>query len=99
MAPEVIAGGAPGKASDVWSLGCTIFRLRAGKDIFFDYDTHSPYEALLQIQKFVGDLPDYLARAQFNKYGFPAAEGEDGRPINPDHFLDRMTLEEKIGQI
>lgn len=68
MAPEVIAGGAPGKASDVWSLGCTIFRLRAGKDIFFDYDTHSPYEALLQIQKFVGDLPDYLARAQFNKY-------------------------------
>lgn len=80
MAPEVIAGGPPSKASDVWSLGCTIFRMRAGRDIFFDHFTFSPAEALLQIHRFLGDLPDSLARARFDAEGYPT-EDDSGTPL------------------
>lgn len=96
MAPEVIAGGPPSKASDIWSLGCTIFRMRAGRDIFFDYDTFSPADALQQIHRFLGDLPDNLAEARFDTEGYPT-EDESGTPLI--HFRERANLRDEIGKI
>ncbi|KAL1877442.1 hypothetical protein Daus18300_002428 [Diaporthe australafricana] len=96
MAPEVIAGGPPSKASDVWSLGCTIFRLRAGRDIFFDYDTFSPADALQQIHRFLGDLPDSLGRALFDAEGYPT-EDESGTPLI--HFREKSDLRAEIKKI
>lgn len=96
MAPEVIGGGPPSKASDIWSLGCTIFRLRAGRDIFFDYDTFSPAGALQQIQRFLGDLPDSLARARFDDEGYPT-EHESGTPLI--HFREKLDIEAEIKKI
>lgn len=96
MAPEVIAGGRPGKASDIWSLGCTIFRLRAGRDIFFDYDTFSPADALQQIQRFLGDLPDNLAQARFDTEGYPT-EDDSGTPLI--YFREKANLRDEIGKI
>lgn len=96
MAPEVIAGGPPSKASDIWSLGCTIFRLRAGRDIFFDYDTFSPADALQQIHRFLGDLPDNLAQARFDTEGYPT-EDESGTPLM--YFREKANLRDEIGRI
>ncbi|KAG8169634.1 hypothetical protein KVR01_000379 [Diaporthe batatas] len=96
MAPEVTAGRPPSKASDVWSLGCTIFRLRAGKDIFFDYNTTTPAATLQQIQKFLGDLPESLARALFDDDGYPT-EDETGEPLT--YFLDKTDLRAEIKKI
>lgn len=98
MAPEVAGGEPPSKASDVWSLGCTIFRLRSGDDIFFDYDTISPMTVLQQIQRFLGDLPETLAQAKFDEQGKPTKD-EGGKLLTPDYFLDRASLEETIAQI
>ncbi|KAK7737083.1 hypothetical protein SLS63_002874 [Diaporthe eres] len=96
MAPEVIAGGPPSKASDIWSLGCTIFRLRAGRDIFFDYDTFSPADALQQIHRFLGDLPDNLAQARFDTEGYPT-EDESRTPLM--YFREKSNLRDEIGKI
>lgn len=96
MAPEVIAGGPPSKASDIWSLGCTIFRLRAGRDIFFDYDTFCPADALQQIHRFLGDLPDSLAQARFDDEGY-ATEHDSGTPLV--YFRDRSDLKAEIKKI
>lgn len=96
MAPEVIAGVAPSKASDIWSLGCTIFRLRAGRDIFFDYDTFSPADALQQIHRSLGDLPGNLAQARFDTDGYPTEDG-NGTPLM--YFREKSNLRDEIGKI
>lgn len=96
MAPEVIAGEPPSKASDVWSLGCTIFLLRAGRDIFFDHDTFDPASTLQQIHGFLGDLPDNLARALFDDDGYPTVDGS-GEPLK--YFRERFDLKAEIKKI
>lgn len=96
MAPEVIAGGKPSKASDIWALGCTIFRLRAGRDIFFDYDTFYPAEALQQIHRFLGDLPDNIAQARYDPAGYPT-DDESGTPLI--HFRGKASLIDEIKKI
>ena len=42
LAPEVAVGRFASSASDIWALGCAIFRIRSGDDLFFDYDTDCP---------------------------------------------------------
>lgn len=58
MAPEVAIGQPPSEASDIWALGCVIFRMRSADDIFLDYDTCCPSQVLQQIERTIGDLPD-----------------------------------------
>lgn len=96
MAPEVIAGGKPSKASDLWALGCTIFRLRAGRDIFFDYDTFYPAEALQQIHRFLGDLPENIAQARYDAAGYPT-DDKSGTPLV--HFRGKASLIDDIKKI
>ncbi|KAM5341999.1 hypothetical protein ACJ41O_015030 [Fusarium nematophilum] len=78
LAAEVAAGRPPSPASDIWALGCAIFRLRSGDDLFFDYDTNCAADALRQIVKTMGQLPENLSKAKFDEDGFPVADGQDG---------------------
>jgi serine/threonine protein kinase len=80
LAPEVAVGLAPGKASDIWALGCAIFRIRSGEDLFFDYDTDCPEDALQQIVKTLGEekLPQEWRQTRFDEDGFAVADGEQG---------------------
>lgn len=83
LAPEVAAGLLPaGPAADVWALGCAIFRVRPGADLFFDYDTNSRADALRQVVKAAGDLPEEWTRqTRFDDEGFPAAVGGEGGEV------------------
>ncbi|KAI1267449.1 kinase-like protein [Xylariaceae sp. FL1019] len=76
MAPEVAVGGASSPASDIWALGCAIFRIRSGEDIFFDYDTYQPAAALQQIVKTVGELPEEWKHIKFDEDGIAVVDGE-----------------------
>ncbi len=85
LAPEVAVGQRPSPASDIWALGCAIFRVRAGDDLFFDYDTACPADALRQIVKTMGEasLPEEWRRTRFDEEGHavvtePGGKGEDG---------------------
>lgn len=98
MAPEVTVGGPPSKASDVWSLGCTIFRLRAGRDLFYDGNLSNPAAALQQIHKFLGDLPDSLAQALLDEEGYPTEdESGDSEPLT--YFLKKADLRDEMKKI
>lgn len=78
LAPEVAVGQPPSPASDVWALGCAIFRIRSGDDLFFDYDTNCPYDALRQIVKAVGELPEEWRQTRFDEEGRAVVDGEGG---------------------
>ncbi|KAK6223466.1 Serine/threonine-protein kinase spk-1 [Colletotrichum tabaci] len=79
LAPEVAVGEHASPASDVWALGCAIFRVRSGEDLFFDYDTNCPADVLRQIVKTVGDLPDRWKETQFDEDGNPTKD--QGEPF------------------
>jgi serine/threonine protein kinase len=72
LAPEAIFDLTPGIASDIWALGCIIFRMRAGGDLFGSYGTGSPSDAVEQIIKTIGPLPDKWRHVKFDyDEGFP----------------------------
>lgn len=81
LAPEVAVGQPASPASDIWALGCAIFRIRSGDDLFFDYDTDSPADALRQIVKTVGELPGEWRQTRFDEEGFAVVEGKGGEPF------------------
>ena len=81
LAPEVAVGRSASPASDIWALGCAIFRIRSGDDLFFDYDTNCPEDALRQIVKVMGDLPGEWKQTEFDEDGFAVAKGEQGNPF------------------
>ncbi|KAK4161589.1 kinase-like domain-containing protein [Cladorrhinum sp. PSN259] len=81
LAPEVAVGRFASPASDIWALGCAIFRIRSGDDLFFDYDTNCPEDALRQIVKVMGELPQEWKEKKFDENGFAVANGEQGKPF------------------
>ncbi|OIW27648.1 kinase-like protein [Coniochaeta ligniaria NRRL 30616] len=78
LAPEVVVGRPASPASDVWALGCAVFRMRSGEDLFLDYDTDCPEDALRQIVKGLGELPEEWRRTRFDEEGIAVGDGEDG---------------------
>lgn len=78
LAPEVAVGLPQGPPSDGWALGCAIFRIRSGDDLFFNYDTNCPADALRQIVQTIGDLPEEWGETKFDENGFAVREGESG---------------------
>ncbi|KAH7128946.1 kinase-like domain-containing protein [Dactylonectria macrodidyma] len=78
MAPEVIVGQPASPASDIWALGCAIYRMRSGDDLFFDYDTNCPEDALRQVEKTLGPLPNEWKGTKFDGEGFAVSDGDDG---------------------
>lgn len=81
LAPEVAVGRPLSPASDIRDLGCAIFRIRSGDDLFFDYDTDCPVDALRQIVKAMGELPEEWRQTKFDEEGFAVVEGEGGEPF------------------
>ncbi|KAI1644296.1 kinase-like protein [Daldinia loculata] len=78
LAPEIAVGRPASPASDIWALGCAIFRIRSGDDLFFDYDTDTPTDALRQIVKALGELPEEWKQTRFDEEGVAVADGERG---------------------
>lgn len=76
LAPEVAIGLPESQASDVWALGHAIFRIRAGVDLFPEYETNCPADVLAQTMDAIGELPEEWKRTRFNQHGF-AADDED----------------------
>lgn len=56
-APKAILDGKFSIYSDIWSLGCVIFEIRAGQQLFQDWDGDEN-EALEQIVQMKGRMPD-----------------------------------------
>lgn len=94
MAPEVAIGQPPGEASDIWALGCVIFRMRSGEDIFLDHDTCCPYQVLQQIVRTIGDLSAGWADVLFDEDGWPTIDSAIGE-VNT-YGAPRLPLKERI---
>lgn len=99
MAPEVAIGRPPSAASDIWALGCVIFRLRSGLDIFHDYNTCSPVQVLQQIERTIGNVPDGWADVPFNDDGYPTTADSPSAELNEYGFLPRRPLKERISAL
>jgi serine/threonine-protein kinase SRPK3 len=97
LAPEVAVGRPPSSASDIWALGGAIFRIRSGDDLFFDYDTDCPEDALRQIVKAMGKLPQEWKETKFDEGGFAVAEGEQGEPFWT--LEETRPLKDRVGGI
>lgn len=95
MAPEVAVGKPPSEASDIWALGCVIFRMRSADDIFLDYDTCCPAQALQQIERTIGNLPDGWADMLFDEDGWPTTADSPSAERNSYGF-PRLPLKERI---
>lgn len=98
MAPEVAIGKPPSKASDIWALGCVIFRMRSSEDMFPDYDTCCPSQVLQQIEKTIGDLPDGWADVLFDEDGLPTTADSPSAQLNY-YGLPRRPLKQMIDPI
>ncbi|KAH8903709.1 kinase-like protein [Coniochaeta sp. PMI_546] len=97
LAPEVAVGRPASPASDVWALGCAIFRIRSGEDLFFDYDTDSPADALRQIVKALGELPEDWGQTKFDEEGLAVTDPVQGEPFWT--LEEARPLEERIRAI
>ncbi|KAI8961044.1 kinase-like protein [Daldinia sp. FL1419] len=69
LAPEVAVGRPASSASDIRALGCAIFLIWSGDDLFFDYNTDSPADVPRQVVETLG------------KEGLPVVGGEGGEPF------------------
>lgn len=79
LAPEACVGRPLSRASDVWALGCAIFRIRSGDDLFPDYDNDCPANALFEIFRALGGkIPEDWAQTRFNEDGYVVEEDEPG---------------------
>jgi serine/threonine protein kinase len=84
MAPESIFDLTAGVHSDVWALGCAIFRMRAGYDLFasevpvFDLTgAGTPLDTIGQVVKTIGELPAAWSHIRFDdEDGLPIRDGE-----------------------
>ncbi|KAK0106908.1 hypothetical protein ONS95_003625 [Cadophora gregata] len=77
LSPEAIFDLEVGVASDVWALGCLIFKIRSGFELFGSFGGHTPWHALRQIVKTLGELPEKWRNRNFDSDGY-LAEDSDG---------------------
>ncbi|KAL5327045.1 hypothetical protein ACEPPN_004735 [Leptodophora sp. 'Broadleaf-Isolate-01'] len=81
LSPEAIFDHEVGVASDVWALGCLIFRIRSGYELFGNFGGPSPYYALMQIVKTLGKLPKKWRNRRFDDHGYPAEDSNDDAEV------------------
>lgn len=101
LAPEVAMGLEAGPASDVWALGCCIFRLRAGDGPF-----SSPFEVTCpcDLVGFVldtlgGDVPHTCKDTLWDSRGMPTKDASKGKPLREPHADDRRPLRDLVYKI
>lgn len=81
LAPEVAVGRPAGMASDIWALGCSIFRMRAGESPFSGYEVTSPADLMRVIVRTLGNIPDSWKNVLFDNDGQPTTDPTKGRPL------------------
>jgi len=83
LAPEVAVGQAAGPASDIWALGCCIFRLRSGDGPFSNpFDVTCPADLVSYIIHTLGeDMPPmWQETTLWDSKGRPTKDSSRGRP-------------------
>lgn len=83
LAPEVAVGRAAGPASDVWALGCCLFRLRSGDGPFSNpYDVTCPASLISYIIHTLGeDMPrEWKDTTLWDFWGYPTKDISKGKP-------------------
>jgi len=82
LAPEVAAGLAASPASDVWALGCCLFRLRSGVGLFENpYQVTSPADLMRYIIQTLGDMPREWQQTLWDDDGQPTKDPSKGEPL------------------
>lgn len=82
LAPEVAVGLPASPASDVWALGCCIFRLRSGEGPFSNYEVTSPVDLLRIVIQTLGDIPLEWQDTLWDYYGQPTKDPSKGKPLS-----------------
>ena len=102
MAPEVAVGLAAGPASDVWALGCCIFRLRSGESPFSSpFDVTSPADLISYIIHTLGeDMPHKWKKTTlWDSHGQPTKDRGKGRPHEQWWDGDERFLQDMVRNI
>lgn len=82
LAPELAVGLPAGPASDVWALGCCLFRLRAGEGPFSNYEVTSPGDVIRIIVQTLGDMPPEWQDTLWDYDGQPTKDPSKGEPLS-----------------
>ncbi|EQK98522.1 Protein kinase-like domain protein [Ophiocordyceps sinensis CO18] len=102
LAPEVAVGLAAGPASDVWALGCCIFRLRSGEGPFSNpFDVTSPADLLSYIIHTLGeDMPrKWQDSTLWDPQGQPTKDASKGKPHEQWWDGDERSLRDMVYNI
>lgn len=86
LAPEVVVGLKASPASDVWALGCSIFRIRSGEGPFSGYEVTSPVDLMRMIIRTLGELPGSWEDILFDYDEQPTKEPTKGSPLKAAHL-------------
>jgi serine/threonine-protein kinase SRPK3 len=89
LAPEAVFDLRAGPASDIWALGCTIFKMRAGYHLFEEWGDGSPCGAIANIVTRIGNLPECWKDRRFDDDGVPIQDSDSlaGEPLNDNQTL------------
>lgn len=67
----------PGKGSDLWALGCTLFNIRSGGvDLVETFMGASADQCISEIQDFLGPLPERWNKLYFDEFEAPRPRDE-----------------------
>ncbi|TGJ82365.1 hypothetical protein E0Z10_g6423 [Xylaria hypoxylon] len=98
LAPEVAVGLSASPASDVWALGCCLFRLRAGEGPFENpYEVTSPVGLIRYIIQTIGDMPSDWQQTLWDDDGQPTKDSSIGQPLCK--WEDERPLKDLVYQI
>ncbi|KAM8745400.1 homeodomain-interacting protein kinase 2-like isoform 2-T6 [Acanthopagrus schlegelii] len=87
MSPEVFLGREFNEASDMWALGCAMFEMVCGPDLFTG---ECDYEIMLSIVELLGKPADHLLeKSPRAKIYFTKTDAGDWRIKSPLEFFER----------
>lgn len=102
LAPEVAVGLAAAPASDVWALGCCIFRLRSGEGPFSNpFEVTSPADLMSYIIHTLGkDMPrNWQDTVLWDSQGQPTKDVSKGKPHEQWWDGDERSLRDMVYNI
>ncbi|KAI0459496.1 kinase-like protein [Xylaria acuta] len=98
LAPEVAVGLAASPASDVWALGCCLFRLRSGEGPFESpCKVTSPADLMRYIILTIGDMPSTWQQTLWDGNGKPTEDHTKGTLLTK--WGDERPLKDLVYQI
>lgn len=102
LAPEVAIGLAASPASDVWALGCCIFRLRSGEGPFSNsFEVLTPEDLINYMVHTLGeDIPRrWHEMTLWDASGNPTTDAREGKPHEQWWEGDRRSLQQMVYNI